>query len=57
VTTTGQCYSELTTFGTPFVANSDLTRYTAELVINHTTASLATYQLCGVAVDYTNGVL
>ena len=52
VTTTGQCYSEDAAFGTPIVVNSNLARVTMEEVFNHTTASAATYQLCGVQVRY-----
>lgn len=53
VTTTGQCYSEDTSFGTPIVVSGNLSRTTMEYVFNHATASAATYQLCGVLVRYT----
>jgi hypothetical protein len=56
-TTTGQCYSELSTFGTAITINSDLVRVTLEEVFNHTTASAATYQVCGIAIDFSNQVL
>ena len=52
VTTTGQCYSEDVSFGTPILVNGNLQRTVMEEVFNHTAASAATYQLCGVLVRY-----
>lgn len=54
VTTSGQCYSELTTFGTPFAATSGNVRLTYEEAFAQSAAAATVLQICGVVVQYQN---
>lgn len=56
-TTTGQCYSENISLGTPIFVNTDLQRITVEQIFNQTGAAATTLQICGIRVYFTNAIL
>jgi hypothetical protein len=55
-TTTGLCYRQSITFSSPIIINNPYQRLIFEEVFNQTAASAATYQLCGVQVQYSHVV-
>lgn len=53
-TTSGQCYSENITLGTPLLLNTTNQRLTLEQIFNQSAAAATQLQICGAIVYYTN---
>jgi hypothetical protein len=53
-TTSGQCYSENITLGSPILLNNALKRVELEQIFNQTASAATQLQICGLVVYYTN---
>jgi hypothetical protein len=56
-TTSGQCFNEKLTFGTPLLLNADTTGFSVDQVFTTAGTTATTLQICGVWVHYTNYLL